>query len=173
MMTIVIQEHSLEIRPITHDDLDEVLEVYRQCEDFLALGPVSIASMDMVLKDIEISQDESGIFCGITAADGKMIGILDYVPCNYEGDPHAAFLSLLMLAAPFRKRGLGKAVVETLENEIRKDARVMRILAGVQVNNPQAVQFWQRQGYRIVSGPKLLPDQTTVFDLRKDLDQLV
>jgi hypothetical protein len=37
------------------------------------------------------------------------------------------------------------------------------------VNNPLAVQFWQRMGYRIVGGPTLMPDQTTVFDLRKDL----
>ncbi len=48
-----------------------------------------------------------------------------------------------------------------------KDAQVTAILSGVQVNNPQAVQFWQKQGYRIVSGPTLMPDQTTVLGLRK------
>jgi len=40
-----------------------------------------------------------------------------------------------------------------------------------QVNNPQAVSFWQKYGYRIVSGPTLVPDQTTVFGLRKDIDR--
>jgi ribosomal protein S18 acetylase RimI-like enzyme len=173
MMTIAVREHSLVIRPITQDDLDAVLDVYRQCEDFLALCPVSTASMEMILKDIEISQGEGGIFCGITSTDGKMIGVLDYVPGNYQGDPHNAYLSLLMIAAPFRNQGMGKAVVEAFEDEIRKDAQVQTILAGVQVNNPQAVKFWQRQGYRIVGGPKMLPDQTTVFDLRKDFDQRV
>jgi ribosomal protein S18 acetylase RimI-like enzyme len=153
--------------------MDAVLDVYRQCEDFLALGPVPSASMEMVRKDIEISQSEGGIFCGIFIPDGKMIGIIDYVPRGYQGDPHTAFLSLLMIAAPFRKKGFGKAVVDALENEIRKDAQVRAILSGVQVNNPQAVQFWQRRGYRIVSGPKLMPDQTTVFDLCKDLDERV
>jgi len=165
---IVTQKHSLEIRPIGHDDLDAVLDVYRQCEDFLALGPVPTASMEMVLKDIEISQNDGGIFCGIFAPDGKMIGIIDYVPRNYQGDPHISFLELLMIAAPFRNQGIGKAVVEAIENEIRKDAKVSTILSGVQVNNPQAVQFWQRNGYRIVSEPKLYPDQTTAVDLRKD-----
>jgi ribosomal protein S18 acetylase RimI-like enzyme len=170
---IVIQKHSLEIRPIGHDDLDAVLDVYRQCEDFLALGPVPTASMGMVLKDIEISQNDGGIFCGIFAPDRKMIGIIDYVPSNYKGDPHVAFLELLMIAAPFRNQGVGKAVVEAIENEIKKDAKVSTILSGVQVNNPQAMQFWQRNGYRIVSEPKLHPDRTTAVDLRKDSGQRV
>lgn len=167
-MIIPIREHFLEIRVIRKDDLEAILDVYQQCEDFLALGPVSTASMEMVLKDIEISQREGGVFCGIFTANGKMIGVVDYIPSNYKGDPHIAFLSLLMIADSFRKQGIGKAVVEVIENEIRKDAQVMAILSGVQVNNPQAVQFWQKNGYRIVSGPELLPDQTTVFGLQKD-----
>ena len=173
MMTIVIRDNSLEIRTITQDDLDAVLDVYQHCEDFLALGPESTASMEMVLKDIEISQRDGGVFCGIYTADGKMIGVVDYIPSNFEGDSHIAFLSLLMIAISFRKQGIGKAVVEVIENEIRKDAQVMAILSGVQVNNPQAVQFWQKNGYRIVSGPELLPDQTTAFRLRKDCNQRV
>ena len=169
MMTIAIRDYSLEIRPISPDELDAVLDVYRQCEDFLALGPVPTASMEMVLKDIEISKGYGGLFCGIYISDGSIIGIIDYVPSNFEGDSHASYLSLLMIAAPFRKQGIGKAVVEAIENEIKKNAQVDKILAGVQVNNPRAKQFWQRNGYRIVSEPKLYPDQTTAVDLRKDL----
>jgi ribosomal protein S18 acetylase RimI-like enzyme len=168
-MTPIVLDNGLHIRPVTRDELDAVLDVYRQCEDFLALGPVPVASMEMVLQDIEISQHESGIFCGIfDATDGEMIGVVDYVTRNFEGDPRLAFLSLLMIAVPYRQQGIGKAVVEAIEDEIRKDARVTAILSGVQVNNPQAVQFWQTRGYRIVSGPTLMPDQTTVFGLRKD-----
>jgi len=171
MVTIVARDHSLEIHPIAQDDLDAVLEVYKQCEDFLALGPVSTASMEMVLKDIELSQAEKGLFCGIYAANGKLIGIVDYVPGGYRGEPHTAFLELLMIAASYRKQGIGKAVVEAVESEIRKDGKVSTILLGVQVNNPQAAQFWQRNGYRIVSEPKLQPDQTIAVDLRKDFNQ--
>lgn len=171
MMTIVVREHSLVIHLITQDDLDQVLAVYQQCEDFLALGPVPTASMEMVLKDIEISQAENGVFCGIYTADGQMIGIIDYVPSNYRGEPDTAFLELLMIAERFRKLSIGKAVVEAVENEIRKDPKVSTILSGVQVNNPQAAQFWQRNGYRIVSQPRLHPDQTIAVDLRKDLNQ--
>ena len=160
---------SLEIHPIAQDELDAVLAVYRQCEDFLALGPVATASMDMVRKDLEISENEGGIFCGIYTTGPKMIGVIDYVPNHYQGNPQAAFLSLLMIASSFRNHGIGKAVVDAVENEIRKDPQVTVIFSGVQVNNPQAIRFWQRNGYRIISEPKLYPDQTTAVDLRKDL----
>src|SRR5512133_848173 len=169
MITTTIQRTFLQIRPITQDELEAILQVYQHCEDFLALGPVATASMEMVLKDLEISKDEGGTFCGIYTADGTMIGVVDYVPNNYQGNPEVAFLSLLMIDSSFRNQGIGQAIVEAVENEIRKDSSVTVILSGVQVNNPQAVRFWQRNGYCIVSEPKLMPDQTTVFDLRKKL----
>jgi ribosomal protein S18 acetylase RimI-like enzyme len=169
MITAKCQNISLEIYPVRQDETEAVLEVYRQCEDFLSLGPVASASMEMVLKDLEISKDEGGIFCGIHTSDGKMIGVLDYVPKNYQGNPEAAFLSLLMIAAPYRNQGIGQAVVEAFENEVLKEDRVRIIFSGVQVNNPEAIQFWQRNGYRIVSEPRLHPDQTTAVDLRKDI----
>lgn len=168
MTTPEILDNSLIIRPIAETDSDAVLEVYRQCEDFLALGPEPTASLAMVHGDIALSRREGGIFCGIYTPAGQMIGVVDYVPRNFAGDPHTAFLSLLMIAAPSRKQGIGRAVVEAIENEIRKDTQVTAIRSGVQVNNPQAARFWQENGYRIVSGPELMPDQTTVFGLRKD-----
>jgi len=170
-MGITLPDLGLEIHPVTQNDLEAVLAVYRQCEDFLALGPVPVASMEMVLKDIGISKEEGGLFCGIHSIEGRMIGVIDYVPGNYKGEPSTAFLELLMIAAPYRNQGLGRVIVEAIEREIRKDARVSAILAGVQVNNPQAIRFWQRHGYRIVSGPELMPDQTTAFGLRKDFDR--
>jgi len=170
---MVIRDNAFEIRPIMPDDVNAVFGVYQQCEDFLALGPQPTASMAMVLKDIEISQSEGGVFCGIYTAEGTMIGIVDYIPSNFEGDTHIAFLSLLMIALPFRKQGIGKAIVERIEHELSKDTQVTTILSGVQVNNPQAIQFWQKNGYRIVSGPELLPDQTVVFRLRKEIKKMI
>lgn len=165
---MLVRDSFLQVRPITQDERGAALDVYRQCEDFLALGPVPTASMAMVLGDVEISRRQGGVFCGIYAADGSMIGIVDFVPGNFEGDPHIAFLSLLMIAAPWRKQGIGTKIVELIEKEIRKNAQITTILSGVQVNNPQAVRFWQKNGYRIVGGPELQPDQTTTFRLQKD-----
>jgi ribosomal protein S18 acetylase RimI-like enzyme len=160
---------SVEVRRIGEADFDAVLAVYRQCEDFLALGPIPHASPAMVQADLELSRRQGGIFCGVYDGQGIMVGVVDYVPRGFEGNPAHAFLSLLMIAAPYRNRRLGHAVIEWVEGEIRKDAGVCAILAGVQVNNPAAIRFWQRMGYRIVGGPKDYPDGTTAFDLRKGI----
>ena len=170
MVRMLIRNYSFEVRAITPNDFSAVLDVYRQCEDFLALGPERTASMAMVLKDIEISQREGGVFCGVYTADRGMIGVADFVPGNFEGDPHIAFISLLMIVPSCRKQGIGTTIVEQIENEIRKDAQVTAILSAVQVNNPQALQFWQKNGYRIVGRPELQPDQTTTFRLQKDFN---
>jgi ribosomal protein S18 acetylase RimI-like enzyme len=169
MKKISVPGHAFEIHPISQDDLDAVLNVYKQCEDFLALGPVATASMEMVLKDIELSKSEGGIFCGIYTEKGEMVGIIDYVPSYYKGDPATAYLELLLIAQPLRNQGIGNAVVDMIENEIRGNPAVTTILAGVQVNNPEGIRFWQRHGYRIISGPELMPDQTTAFGLQKEI----
>jgi ribosomal protein S18 acetylase RimI-like enzyme len=168
---MLIRADSFEVRTITPDDMEAVLDVYRQCEDFLELGPKPTASMQMVLEDIEISQRAKGIFCGIFAGEDGMIGVVDFVPSNFEGNPHIAFFSLLMIAPNFRNQGIGTTIVELIENEIRKDAQVTAILSAVQANNPKGLRFWQKNGYRIVGEPELQPDHTTTFRLQKDCNR--
>jgi ribosomal protein S18 acetylase RimI-like enzyme len=160
------------LRPVTRDSLDlaRVLAVYRQCEDFLSLGPVPTASMDMVLADLDLSVSEGGVFYAIEdSAGGEMVGVVDFVLAGFEGDPQLAFLSLLMIAAPHRGRGLGEAVARAVEDAIRLDGHATAIRSGVQVNNPGGIRFWQRMGYRIISGPESMEDGTVAFQLWKDL----
>lgn len=164
---MIIQGDSFIVRSVGEEELDAVLEVYRQCEDFLALGPQPRASTKMVLDDIAHSKAENGDFCGIYNADGVMMGILDVIPRGFEGNARHAFISLLMIAAPFRNAGLGTQVIRALEREIVKDDQIEAILSGVQVNNPAAIRFWQNNGYLKISGPERLPDQTVAFRLRK------
>jgi ribosomal protein S18 acetylase RimI-like enzyme len=169
-MKILVQNHSFEIRPVTELDKDAILEVYRQCENFLALGPVHKASIEMVLADLKLSKEAGGVYCGIIRDDGLMVGVVDYVPGPYHGDPQTAFLELLMIAEPYRLGGIGRAVFEAVEQEIKKDPQIKVLRSGVQVNNPQAIRFWQHRGFRIISGPDLIPDQTTVYGLKKEFD---
>ncbi len=160
------------IRPITDSDLPAVLEVYRQCEDFLALGPDPHASLEMVAKDRQLSAQEGGIYCGIfhenttlnLTGSRIMVGILDYTP-NYLGEPDAAFIELLMVAAPYRGRGLGEQAVRWLVSALESGAGQIRLYAAVQVNNPAAIRFWQRMGFRITSPAALQPDSTTTYPI--------
>jgi ribosomal protein S18 acetylase RimI-like enzyme len=162
-----IQTDTFTLRPVRDDEKLAVLEVYRQCEDFLALTPKPIATMQMVEDDLAISRESGGVFCGIYNSAGVMMGILDVVLKGFEGDPRAAFIELLMIGKPYRDHGLGSEVVKAVEAEITKDNNIKAILSGVMVNNPDAVRFWQRHGYQIVAGPDLLADGTTVWSLKK------
>jgi ribosomal protein S18 acetylase RimI-like enzyme len=157
------------IRPVEPVDFGAVLDVYRQCEDFLALGPQAHASAEMVTADLRLSQEQGGVFCGIFQPDGRMVGVIDVVPRLYQGDPTLASLDLLMIASSARSVGLGAAVVNAFE-AVSRQAGIKTILSGVQVNNPGAIRFWTRVGFQITSGPTLMPDTTTVYALRKDLD---
>jgi ribosomal protein S18 acetylase RimI-like enzyme len=160
---------SYQIIPLAFSDLPAVLEVYRQCEDFLALGPVATASEQMVLQDMEHAVREGSIFCGIYNDAGEMVGIVDYLARGFEGNPQHAFIELLMIGLPYRAQGVGTAVVDYVETEVRRNPDVIAILSGTAVNNPVAISFWQRRGYRIVGEPKVYPDNQKGFDLRKDL----
>jgi GNAT superfamily N-acetyltransferase len=156
------------IRPVTEKELNAILEVYRQCEDFLSLGPQPKASAQMVLQDIELSKGEGGIFCGIYDEQENMIGVADFVPSGFEGNPNTAFITLFMIASPFRRKGLGSKVVEWIEARILENEHIATIQSAVQENNPKALQFWQRNGYQVIRGPERQPDGTTVFRLSKE-----
>lgn len=161
--------HSIAIRPITDNDLPDVLAVYRQCQDFLALGPNPTATAEMVQQDIGHSRLEGGLYCVILDSVGQTIGVIDYLPSHFEGNPKQAFISLLMIAAPHRRRDLGQQVIGHIETQIQQNAQVRAILTAVQVNNPQALRFWRKHGYRIISGPEVQPDTTITYRLHKSL----
>ncbi len=162
------------IRPVDEAEMAALLEVYRASEDFLALGPVAVASEAMVLADLRLSREAGGWFCGIyEKTSGRMIGVVDFVPSGWEGLPNQAFLELLMIAAPYRSQGVGQEVVRLVERAICQDEKVDRIAAGVQVNNPGAIRFWRRMGYAIVSEAKAMADGTVAFELLKQIPKPV
>jgi RimJ/RimL family protein N-acetyltransferase len=157
----------MQIRLITDTDRPALLEVYRQSEDFLALGPNPSASLEMVEADRKLSRDQGGEFYGLFDEEGTLMGVLDLIRTGYKGDPACAYLELLMIGAPYRGHGLGEAAFTWMEAELRHTPGLRTLKAGVQVNNPGAVRFWQRMGFRITSPARLLPDGTTCYDLEK------
>ena len=128
-MIAATRDGRFEIRPITPDDFTAVLSVYQACEDFLAMGPEPTASMKMVIDDVDLSRREGGVFCGIYRTETQVIGVVDYVPARADGNSELAFLSLLLIAPPFRQLGIGNAVVEAIESEIRTNLQIKAILS--------------------------------------------
>lgn len=160
---------SFKIAPIAESQLSQVLSVYKLCEDFLSLGPIPKASMDMVKADMDHSKEENGLFCGIFDLKETMVGIIDFVPRMFEGKPGNAFISLIMVAKPYRNKGLGRKVTEAVINKIKEDPQVRVVLSAVQTNNERAIKFWENLGFNIIGDPEPRPDKTFVYQLRKNL----
>ncbi len=155
------------LEPTGYEQIESLLDIYRQCDDFLALGPQAHASASMVEQDLRGSQDVGGLYRGIVNAEGRLVGVLDIILQGFEGDPAVAFIELLMIAALHRGHGLGEAVLAAAEAEICANPAIREIQLGVQVNNPRALRFWQRLGYVVIGGPEDLPDGTTALRLCK------
>jgi ribosomal protein S18 acetylase RimI-like enzyme len=168
LVDMLIRGSYFTIKDVGKSEINAILQVYKQCEDFLSLGPIPYASERMVLDDLELSKKEGGIFCGIFI-DAEMVGIVDFVLDNFDGNLNNAFILLLMISSCHRGKGIGRDVVKAVEEEILKNQSIETILSGVQVNNKSAINFWEKMGYRIVSGPELMPDTTIVFRLKKDI----
>ncbi|NJD03430.1 MAG: GNAT family N-acetyltransferase [Ruminiclostridium sp.] len=165
---MLIEGSNFTIKDVDGNDINAIFEVYKQCEDFLSLGPASFASRQMIYNDFKLSKEEGGTFCGIFL-NGKMIGVVDFVSGNYDGNPENAYLALLMISAGHRRNGIGSEVVNAVETEILKNRNIKFICAGVQTNNKPAIAFWLKMGYKIVGDPELMPDTTIVFHLKKDV----
>jgi ribosomal protein S18 acetylase RimI-like enzyme len=157
----------LKIIPISDDQIDLILEIYQNCEDFLALGPVAKASKDMVLADMAHAREIGSIYCGLYTDQDRLIGIVEYLPMHHLNVPGAAFIELVMIAVNFRGQGFGSKTIQDLEALIWADPNVHSIDLAVQVNNPAARRFWERHGYLMISGPEYQPDGTTVFTMQK------
>jgi ribosomal protein S18 acetylase RimI-like enzyme len=166
---IIYRNNYFKIERISEGSLSQVLKVYKQCEDFLALGPEPCASEEMVIKDIEHSVTEDGLFCGIFDSHDDILGIVDFVPHSCKDSGDSAFISLIMIAKPYRNKGLGAKVIEAIETYIRKYPQNKAVLSAVQTNNEKAIRFWKALGYIIVGRPELQPDKTTVYNIRKYL----
>ena len=168
---MIIQTDAFMIRPVREDEMATILEVYRQCEDFLSLTPKPVASMEVVREDLALSLQNNGIFCGIYDSAGKMMGIVDVVLKGFEGDLATAFIELLMIAQPYRSTGLGSKVVKAIEVEIMRDTTINTILLAVMVNNPVAIHFWERHGYMKFGEPLDEPDGTTVWRFKSQFSR--
>ena len=154
------------VRPLGTDEKGSALEVYRQCKDFLALGPIPEASMEMVEADMDNSRKQNGTYCGIWDTGNNQIGVLDFVPEKGKG---ISELLLLMIAKPYRHAGIGTEVIQVLETYLKEKYDIKVIDSGVQVNNAPGISFWKKCGFIIEKEARDMGDGTTAFKMRKFL----
>lgn len=160
-----------ELRAVGEAQIADLLALYRQCEDFLALGPAPVASVAMIRGDLAASGTEGSVFCGIYDRSGLLVGVIDFSRGGYRGDSTLAHIALVMLAQSHRGRGLGTRVVHAVETIIWQGPAVRGIAVEVQANNLAGMRFWTRRGYRVVGAAALQVDGTTTVPLLREREQ--
>lgn len=160
----------LEIKPITPTDHPAIHKVYHDCGEYLMLMPDSKIGTDMMVADIDEAKAESGIYCGIFYGK-RMIGVVSFVPSRFEFRPVDAFILQLMIIPAYRLRGIGGEVVKRVEEEICSRGRIRSIICSVQVNNPNAIKFWEKYGYKKPDRPETLPDKSVIYRMRKNIER--
>jgi len=71
-----------------------------------------------------------------------MVGVVDFVPNNFEGEEGVAFISPLMIAEPYRNRALATKIIKLIEGNMTKDFLLKTTRTALQTNNPGALRFW-------------------------------
>lgn len=167
-MRFPLHGDNFEILPAGAERTDELLALYRRCEDFLALNPLApSADAAMIQRDLTTTAAEGGYYCAVQAPGGELLGVVDFIPRGFQEQPQQAFLELLMLPADRRGQGLGARVLACVEDALRIDPQVTALLAGCQVNNPRGLRFWLRQGFEMITEAETQPDGTVCVLLRK------
>jgi ribosomal protein S18 acetylase RimI-like enzyme len=151
---------ALILLPLKEDAIPQLIDIYRQCEDFLALGPEPRASVEMVQKDFQHSRGVGGCYCGIYLPHDQLIGVFDFIPSGYDGDAKQAYINLLMLVPRYRNQRWGRLAMCRLEHMLAA-FHINRVHLDVQVKNPAAQHFWEQVGF-VVTEDSVIQSDTTV-----------
>ena len=144
---------AVELRPVHEDAAPLVHAVYRQSPLHFERIGIEVPALADVEREVEaILADPQRRAFLVQRAD-QTVGYVD-LKQRYP-DEDDATVTLILIAEPHRGRGFGRAAVEDLEALLKHQAA--RLYAAVYGNNPGAVAFWKKLGYRYLKdgGPTL------------------
>ena len=161
----------LMMRALKARDYPAVVEIYRQTPRFIVelngRSPDSIG-LGMVEEDAAQAANHGAGFVGLFLREnGQMIGVADYVPSGYGGEPNRAWVALLLIAGPYQRQGYGTEAYRLIEEAVFTDPDVRTLGLGVLVNNGPALGFWRAMGYERVGSTVQDRDGRDVVMLQK------
>ena len=165
------KQRRLEMRPLGARDYVAAVQVYRQTPRFIVelngRSPDSIG-LEMVEEDAAQAANHGATFAGLFLREsGQMIGVADYVPSGYGGQPNRAWIALLLIAEPYQRQGYGTEAYRLIEETVFADPDVQTLGLGVLVNNGPALGFWRAMGYERVGSTVQDRDERDVVMLQK------
>lgn len=90
----------------------------------------------------------------VALADGKIVGAVPYCHNRCGHDGRRAYLNHLAVAAPYRKQGLGGALVAYCLTHLAQ-VGIGKCNAFILPNNPSARAFWERMAFQEKPWPLL------------------
>jgi GNAT superfamily N-acetyltransferase len=142
----------VQIRALDPDrDRPAVRDFYRRAADYVRLETGAEPDED-TLRDFFEGVPPGGNLAesaklGLFADDGRLAAIADLAFGFPE--PGDAFIGLLLVDPADRGAGLGRALLERLEQHARARG-APRLLLAVLDANPRGRAFWEREGFRHV-----------------------
>lgn len=124
------------IRRYEASDRNEVLDVWRQ-----VLGYTDPHNKPSLSLDKKLAHDTELLL--VAEVDGRVVGT---VMGGWDG--HRGWIYSLAVLPEYRGRGLGRQLVETIEQRLIA-AGAPKINLQVVVGNETAVTFYERLGYRV------------------------
>lgn len=121
------------IRPFEEKDRDGVVSLWEACD---LVVPWNDPSRDI---DLKLAVDPDMLLVGII--DGEVVAS---VMGGYEG--HRGWINYLAVLPAMRGRGLGRKMMEAVEERIRSRG-CPKICLQVRKTNPGAVGFYKHMGY--------------------------
>ena len=155
---------SLALHPVALQHAPLLHELYLRTPDYFSLLGTRPPSLGEVERDVQTALFDPRrclelIYCE-SVMPGEPIGSLDYKLNFPEADD--VTINLLLIRGDLQNSGLGQRVVRMLEARLRATQRQTlqdphtqgtspRLLASVLGENPRAVAFWKRLGFRFAT----------------------
>lgn len=164
----------ISIRQAVAKDLDDIMAVYNSCVcGMIALGidqwDDTYPSREVIQKDLEIGDYYVGHLNNEIVSGIKIDRIQDqsYLSINWE-DKSNNFMVVHRLCAKESvwHKGVGKQMMKFAE-QLAKKSGCTSMRLDTYINNPKAIDFYKRIGYKQLGHIKLKPHKDVYFCFEK------
>jgi RimJ/RimL family protein N-acetyltransferase len=149
-----LETERLLIKPLTSSQAEAVWNVYKQAADYLELQTTEPLSLAMARSDIEAASLRGSEFVGLfERTSNELIGVADFVPKNFRGQPDYAWLNVLLIRQSNRRQGYGTEAYRVIEEYIFDDPVVTRIGQALLPQFEPSLRFAEQMGFERAGGP--------------------
>ena len=138
----------LNVRLLSESDVLELQAFLDLFDGFFMLCEGEKGSAEGILKSCPPSKDplQDKFVLGIYENE-QLMGLIDLIQ-NYPAE-NTWTIGYLLIHPKYRSQGKGRSVVENVASALRQ-VQGTKMRCGVQEQNPQALNFWTKCGFKVV-----------------------